>query len=287
VAQELDRQRRFFAEEIEAVSNLRTPGLVEALATVPREAFLPAGPWTIRAEGDFGEPPRHTPDADPRRLYHNLSVGIDPARMLFNGAPGVVAMCIDRLRLSAGETVLHVGTGPGYYTALIAQVVGRAGRVIGIEVDPGLAEAARGNLAAWPHVDARLGNGIEGLAPESCDAILVNAGMTHPHEAWLAALKPGGRLVVPLTFTLPQMGPIGKGVIALVTRSGGAEGDPARMIGSVAIYSAAGIRDAALNDTLASTFMRGAFPAFTRLRRDAHEASAACWLHGAGFCLSA
>jgi protein-L-isoaspartate(D-aspartate) O-methyltransferase len=279
MASDLATQRRFFAEEIQAIGNHRTAALVDALATVPREAFLAAGPWTIRAEGDVGEPRRHTPDADPRRVYHNVSVAIDPARMLFNGA--------DRLGLGPGDAVLHVGTGAGYYTALIAHVVGYRGRVTGIEVDHGLAEAARANLPAFAQVAVRQGDGVDGVGPESCDAILVNAGVTHPHPAWVAALKPGGRLVLPLTFTPPQMGPIGKGALVLLTRPTDGGDFGARVIGMVAIYSAVGIRDAALDERLQDAYRRGAWPAFTRLRRDPHDTSSTCWQHGDGFCLSA
>ena len=41
----LELRRRFYAEEIEMLADIRTPGLVEALATVPRELYLPPGPW--------------------------------------------------------------------------------------------------------------------------------------------------------------------------------------------------------------------------------------------------
>ena len=58
---ELEARRRFYAEEIEAISNLKTAALVEALASVPRERFLSAGPWTVRGEADFQAPPRQTP----------------------------------------------------------------------------------------------------------------------------------------------------------------------------------------------------------------------------------
>ena len=91
--------------------------------------------------------------------------------------------------------------------------------------------------------------------------------MTHPHEAWLAALKPGGRLVVPLTFTVPQMGSIGKGAIALLARDATGEPFSARVIGMVAIYSAVGIRDEGLNARLLDAYKRGPWPSFTRLRR--------------------
>ena len=44
---DLDLRRRFFAEELEAVCKLRSPALVDAFATVPREQFLRPGPWAV------------------------------------------------------------------------------------------------------------------------------------------------------------------------------------------------------------------------------------------------
>src|SRR5713101_8704608 len=127
---DLALQRRFYAEELMATGNLKTRALVEALAAIERERFLPAGPWLVRAEGDWGGPPRQTPDADPRHVYHNLAIGIDPTRQLFNGGPGAVTTAIDALRLEPDQRVLHVGAGLGYYTAIMATIVGPKGRVV-------------------------------------------------------------------------------------------------------------------------------------------------------------
>jgi protein-L-isoaspartate(D-aspartate) O-methyltransferase len=279
----LTMQRRFYAEEAQAICNLRSPSLVEALATVRREDFLQPGPWLIRGEGDFSGPPRETQDADPRHVYHNVSIAIDAGRQLFNGAPGVVAMCIDALDLHPGDRILHVGCGAGYYSALMAQCVGPRGRLVAIEVDPPLAVQARANLAPWPWVEAREGDGTD-LRGESYDAMLVSTGMTHPHGAWLNALATGGRLALPLTFTI--MNTIGKGVVALLTSRAGGDGFDARLVTMVAIYSAVGIRDAALDDRLRDAFSRSAWPRFNRLRRDPHEPTAACWLHTDTFCFA-
>lgn len=79
---DLDTRRRFFAEEIQACCNVRHAAVVDALATVPREEFLRAGPWSIRGEGDFMGGLRQTPDADPKHVYHNIAVGIEPTRQL-------------------------------------------------------------------------------------------------------------------------------------------------------------------------------------------------------------
>lgn len=277
--------RRFFAEEIQAVGNLQTPALVGALASIPRDAFLRPGPWLVVGQADFGAVPRQTVDADPRQVHHNLSVAIDPARQLFNGAPGVVAVCIDRLGLRGGERVLHVGCALGYYSALIAHCVGPSGQVVAVEVDEDLAASARTRLAPWPQAEVRHGNGIE-IAGESYDAILVNAGMTHPHTAWLDALKPGGRLIVPLTAGMPAMKNIGKGIVAMVTRKADSQDFDARVVTFVAIYSAIGIRDAALEEPLGRALASSPFPRLARLRRDAHDASPSCWLHAPGLCLS-
>lgn len=278
--------RRFFADEIRAVANLASPRIVEALAEVPRERFLPPGPWTIRGEGDFQAPPRRTPDADPRHVHHNVAVAIDAGRTLFNGAPSVLAMAIDRLRLEPGQRVLHLGTGLGYYTALMARCVGSSGHVLGIEVDETLAQGSRENLRDLEWVEVRQGDGRHLPAGERFDAILINAGVTHALPAWLDALAPDGRLMVPITATSPGTSTIGKGPMVLLT----ATSDPlrltARVAGFVAIYSALGIRDDAVNATVAAALSKAPFARLESARRDAHEPGPSCWVHTPGCCLS-
>lgn len=92
-------------------------------------------------------------------------------------------------------------------------------------------------------------------------------------------------MILPLTATMPQMGGVGKGPMLLLTKR---DTDfEARLVTIVAIYSAVGIRDAALNDRIGRALMKGRFPRLNRLRRDAHDELPDCWLHGTGFCLSA
>jgi protein-L-isoaspartate(D-aspartate) O-methyltransferase len=277
-------QRRYFAEELEAVCGLRSPALVDAFATVAREEFLPAGPWLIRSETDYlSGVPRRTPDAHARRVCHNVAVAIDPTRHLFNGAPSLIALCLDRLDLMPGHRVLHVGCGLGYYSAVMAQCVGPTGHVVAVEVDAPLAAAAERHLVSFPNVSVCAGDGSQ--PPQGpFDAILVNCGVTHPLDAWLDGLRVGGRVILPLTATMPSMGAIGKGPLLLLTRR---DADfEATFVTVVAIYSAVGIRNAALNERLGKVLMKGQYPRLTRLRRDPHEQSPDCWLHATGFCLS-
>src|SRR5262249_14347179 len=148
----LDDARRFFAEEIRAVANLQSEVLVEALAKVPREAFLGDGPWEIavasaRRPGALTY--RRTRDADPRNLYHNVLVAIDASRELNNGQPSALAASLDLLGLRPGETFVHIGCGVGYYSAIGANLVGISGRVLAVELDPDLAARAKANLAGF------------------------------------------------------------------------------------------------------------------------------------------
>jgi protein-L-isoaspartate(D-aspartate) O-methyltransferase len=289
---DLDLRRRFFAEEIEAVSRLRSSALVDAFATVRREQFLPPGPWTVASDGGEsfmmgpGVRTRATPDADPSRIYHNIAVAIDPARHLFNGQPGTLGTWIDTLDVARGGRALHVGCGLGYYTAVMAECVGPAGRIVAYEVDEALAAEAQRNLAPRPWVDARHGDASAPLGGPF-DAILVNAGVTHPLDAWLDALAPGGRMMLPLTTSMPAMGStLGKGLVVLVTNDAAAMS--ARIVTVVAVYSAVGVRDADMNERVGKAMMAGParWQAVQRLRRDAHEPSDTCWLHGATCCFS-
>jgi protein-L-isoaspartate(D-aspartate) O-methyltransferase len=291
---DLSAYRRYFAEEIEAVARLQTRALVDAFAAVPRERFLRPGPWTMLAEHDYaagaaGNAPaatRATADADPRRVYHNIAVAIDPERRLFNGQPSTLGAWIDALALAPGTRVLHVGSGLGYYTAVMAHIVAPHGRVVAYEVDPVLAAEAARNLADDPAIDLRHGDGSDPGGP--FDAILVNAGVTHPLDTWLDALADGGRMVLPVTATMAAMGPtIGKGLTFLVTRQD-AQTFTARMAGLVAVYSAVGVRDSDMDAAIGKALMTGpnAWGRISRLRRDRHDIDDACWLHGKTCCLS-
>ena len=155
---------------------------------------------------------RTTPDDDPARVYHNIAIAIDPARQLFNGQPGTLGVWLDTLEIAPGMRVLHVGAGLGYYTAVMAQCVGNRGRVVAYELDDALAQAARCNLSPYTNVDLHRGD-ASGQLDGAFDALLINAGVTHPLDSWLDAMAPGGRLMLPITAAMPAMGAtLGKGV---------------------------------------------------------------------------
>ncbi|HXZ40212.1 MAG TPA: methyltransferase domain-containing protein [Terriglobales bacterium] len=283
----LEDCRRFYSEELRFAANISSTALLDAFARVPREHFLGPGPWKIASVdlGLGGTTYIETENADPKNLYHNVSVALDTARDLNNGQPGTLAKLIDSLDLKAGDHVFHLGCGVGYYTAIMAEVVGTSGRVIASEVDPVLAARAQTNLAAWPNVRAQSGDGAS-LDPGECDAILVNAGVTHPHRMWLERLRPGGRLVLPLTVAMGMgMGAnLGKGVMAKITREPG--GFSAQVVTFVAIYSCTSVRDPQLEKALGKALSTMALLKMKSARLDPHEPADTCLLHGSVVCLS-
>ena len=277
---DLDIARAYYAEELRAVANLRSEALVRAFAKIPREHFLGPGPWQVFSPGS--ESDWTTKDADPRHLYHNLLVVIDADRHLNNGCPSFLAFLIDELQLQPGEHVVHIGCGTGYYTAIMAEVVGSKGHVTAIEIDSGLAARAHSNLSYLPHVEVFEGDGSE-KDPGSCDAVLINAGTTHPHSIWLDSLRPAGRLLLPLTVA-DDTDPGGAGRVLKVTRQ--PEGFTASFISGVRIFPCVGGRDAQLNKRLKESFERDDWKSVQSLRRDSHEPIDTCWLHAEDFCLS-
>ena len=120
--------RQGYAEELRFTAPIRSAAVVKAFATVPRENFLGPGPWRILSPMGPAEY-WTTENADPRHVYHDALVAIDETRRLNNGQPSLWAHLYDRLGLAPGAHVVHIGAGTGYYSAILAEIVGGNGRV--------------------------------------------------------------------------------------------------------------------------------------------------------------
>jgi protein-L-isoaspartate(D-aspartate) O-methyltransferase len=280
--------RRRFAQLLRQTAGLRSERLVRAFSEVPREDYLGPGPWQILRYPS--QPPKYedTPDDNPVHVSADVLVALDVARRINNGMPSGLAKWIDAMDLREGEHVVHAGCGTGYYTAIMAHIVGNRGCVTAIELDADLAARARASLRRFPHVEV-----VEGDATSyqtgSVDAILINAGTTHPCALWLDSLKPAGRLVFPMVrwpegskFAEPGAG--GFGVMISVGRA--AAGYGAAVVSPVVIFPCLGGVDTEADRRLAETFAKGGFGGLRSLRRDAHEPAPSCLLHGEGYCFS-
>jgi protein-L-isoaspartate(D-aspartate) O-methyltransferase len=279
--------RRFYAQEVRFAANISSPALVEAYASVPREKYLGPPPWQLgspeqRALSLTGKAgTSYYPTGDPRDLYHNLVVALDASRDINNGQPSALGRWINALDLRPGDRVYHLGCGVGYYTAIMAEVAGPTGSVLGIEVHPGLAARAKENLSSYPNVTVHAGDGAT-FDPGECDAMLINAGTTHPHPLWLRRLRDRGRLVVPLTVAVTPT--LGQGVMAKIVHEGG--GFSAEVVTVLAIFSCISARDPLLEPLMAKALTTGALLRIRSIRRDVHDQGETCILHGSEVCVS-
>lgn len=190
----LDRMRSFYARLLAVASGSNDPRIERAFDLVPREAFLPPGPWLIPTgpSSIYLE----TPDANPIYLYQNVLVALDAERGIHTGEPALHARWIATVAPQPGETLTHIGAGMGYYSAILSILVLPGGHVAAFEIDPAFALAARANLAAFEAVTVTASDACSCELPPS-DVIYVNAAVAAPPARWLAALKPGGRMIFP------------------------------------------------------------------------------------------
>lgn len=243
---ELAVVRRAFARQMLAIAGVDNAAIAAAFAAVPREAFLGPPPWT--AASPYAGPQVLT-GTDPVVLYQDLVIALDPARGVNNGSPSLHARLLEALGPRPGEHVVHIGAGAGYYSAILAELVGPAGRVTAVEFDAALAARARAALgnrdnvrvvhadgSRWPQAPA---DDIQTPA----DGIYVNFAVTRPAERWIEGLAPGGRLVFPLGVPGPRQPGLGgrhaeRGAALRIERRG--TGYAARAIGAAYFVCAEG-----------------------------------------------
>ena len=282
---ESDILRRAYAKRVMFVADSADRRLEAAFASIPRETFLPRGPWQVVRfdpwRGSRGY--IRTPSSNLAYIYDDVVVAILPERHLNNGQPALHARLMAEAAPKLGEHVVHIGIGAGYYTAILAHLAGARGAVTAIEYDPELAALSTRNLGDRRNVTVIHGDGTQAdFAP--ADVIYVNAGATAPLPHWLDRLKEGGRLIVPLTEAGFPNGDVRRGAVFRIERHG--EDYLARRVSPVAIFPCAGGRDLAAETALAAAFAKGGAENVTRLYRHADVPDDDCWLKGGGWCLA-
>ena len=188
----LGQARRDFARSMLRESGSGDPRIERVFELVPREAFLPPGPWLMASHGNYVE----TPSADPIHLYKNRLIALKADKQINTGEPALHAAWLGAVAPRAGEKVSHIGAGLGYYTAMLSVLTLPNGRVTAFEIEEDLAEQARRNLKPFDGVSVVRADATRVAVPPS-DLIYVNAGVVAPPLAWLTALQPGGRLIFP------------------------------------------------------------------------------------------
>lgn len=171
-----------------------SPRVHAAIEHVPRDAFVPPA-WRDMA-------------------WHNRPLPIGHGQTI--SQPFIVAIMTEMLDLEAGDRVLEIGTGCGYQTAVLSEL---SAHVYTVERIPDLTEAARRTLTGLGHgnIDYRTGDGHLGW-PEHApyDAIMVTAAAPRLPPPLVEQLRPGGRMILPVSGSLGWFGQS----LNLVTKDG-------------------------------------------------------------------
>jgi protein-L-isoaspartate(D-aspartate) O-methyltransferase len=156
---------------------LKTPAIIQAFRKIKREDFLP------------------DEVKDMAGINEALPIGYSQTI----SQPLTVAFMLEKLQPKAGDNILDVGSGSGWTTALLAEIVKKTGMVTGVEIVPGLKEFGEKNIFKYNSdrvAKIILADGSKGyLENAPYDKILASASARELPNAWKEQLKEGGRIV--------------------------------------------------------------------------------------------
>jgi protein-L-isoaspartate(D-aspartate) O-methyltransferase len=158
--------------------------VAKAFAATPREGFLP--------------------EADRRRASYDGPIEIGHGQT--NSQPRTVEAMLRLLDVRPGQRVLDVGSGSGWTTALLAQLTGPTGEVVGVEVVPDLVATGAANLARtgrrWAAIEPATTGVLGRPAGAPYDRILVSADARELPQQLVDQLSDDGRMVIPVRGTM-------------------------------------------------------------------------------------
>ena len=172
---------------------LKTPRIIAAFRKIKREDFLPEGKKELA------------------KLNEALPIGYSQTI----SQPLVVAFMLELLAPESGEKILDIGSGSGWTSALLAELVGEKGRVIAVEIIPDFKEFGEKNIAKYNFIEKGIvefvcADGSKGYPNissrpelrEGFDKILCSATAKELPEEWKEQLKIGGRIVTPIDSSI-------------------------------------------------------------------------------------
>ena len=164
-----------------AARGIRDKRVLDVFRAVPRHLFVPADMVNS--------------------AYHDCPLTIGYGQTI--SQPYIVALIVGSLGIQGGEKVLEIGTGSGYQAAILAQL---GARVWSVERIAGLAKKARETLASLNYnVHVSTGDGTLGWSESApYDFIVVSAAAPKISPSWLAELKTGGKIILPLAGAFQQ-----------------------------------------------------------------------------------
>ena len=157
---------------------LKDPKIIDAFKKVDRKYFVPK---------------RYR-----KHIYVDKPLPIGKEQTI--SQPSTVAFMLELLKPQKGDTILDIGSGSGWTTALLCFIVGRKGSVLGLERIDELVEQGRRNLAQFSSGQCRIEKAGRklGMPGKTFDRILVSASAGEIPESLFSQLKIGGILVIPV-----------------------------------------------------------------------------------------
>jgi protein-L-isoaspartate(D-aspartate) O-methyltransferase len=181
---EATRLRNKVVDELCADGNISSPEVEAVMRKVPRHAFIPDTPLDKAYE-----------------TYAAVITKTDEHGVQLSSvsAPQIQAMMLEQAQVKPGMRVLEVGSG-GLNAAYLAELVGPSGEVITVDIDSSVTDRASRLLEenGYDKVRVVTADAAEPLPIGEVDVVMVTAGTWDIAPAWIAQLKQGGRLVVPL-----------------------------------------------------------------------------------------
>ena len=165
---------------------LKTPRIIEAFRKIKRVDFLPEDKKSLA------------------ELNEALPIGSGQTI----SQPLTVAFMLEKLQPQLGDKILDIGSGSGWTTALLSQIVGLKGRVIAIEIVPELKEFGEKNVAKYNFIEKIvaefiLADGSQGYEKEApYDKVLASASAIKLPQEWKEQLKIEGRIVTPISTSI-------------------------------------------------------------------------------------
>jgi len=173
-------------EELIKEGWLKTPEVISAFKKIKRVDFLPED---LKDLAELNE-------ALPISFGQTIS------------QPLVVAFMLELLEPKKGEKILDIGSGSGWTSALLGEIVGSNGKIIAIEIVPELVEFGKKNVGKYNFVEKGIveficADGSKGYEKEApFDKILVSATAIRIPDSWKKQLKVGGRIVTPINSSI-------------------------------------------------------------------------------------
>jgi protein-L-isoaspartate(D-aspartate) O-methyltransferase len=156
---------------------LRTDGVINAFKKVPREDFVP------------NEMKKYS--------YVNEPLPIGEGQTI--SQPLTVAFMTEHLAVGRSHKILEIGSGSGYQSAILSEIVGPKGKIITIEVIPKLALFAEKNLKKYKNVKVICCDGSNGYEKESpYDRVIVTASAPNIPKPLIEQLKNNGKMIIPI-----------------------------------------------------------------------------------------